>query len=244
MSKLCLLLPNISHTWLECRGNIPAIAEKHGYECKVHDRAEEWFDERKEIDAIKKTIGNNAYEKVIIISNSFGDMIARKLLRQWVGNVIAHISICGVSELKYMSWSSKLLLIVAAHLWKHCYKNKKLVKYVAKLFNRKASNFAADNAHQLNTQCAIHWLTKWIADRARFILQYHEAVAKIDTPVSILFSKNDNNFSDPEANAEHIAAMYNKKTIITLWNAWHGSFLEMPEKYDPVIEDIFDNYNN
>lgn len=239
MKNLCVLLPNISHAGLACRGNIPTIAEKYGYECKVHDRSKEWFDEKKEIDAIRKTIGDKKYEKVIIISNSFGDIIARKLLRQWVDNVVAHISICGASELKYMSASSKLLLWIATHIRKYCYKNKWLVRNVAKLFNRPPSTHAIYEAHILNTNCAIRWLNKWIWDRARYLMHHKEPIANITTPAYILFSENDNNFSDPQTNAEHIASFYDTKAIFTLWNAWHGSFLEMPEKYDAVVEEIF-----
>ncbi len=81
MSKLCLLLPNISHAGIEFRGNIPAIAQKLGYMCIAHHWTQDTFHESMEIDAIQKIIDETHYEKIVIISTSFGDLIARKLLR-------------------------------------------------------------------------------------------------------------------------------------------------------------------
>lgn len=94
MSKLCLLLPNISHAGIEYRGNIPAIAQKLGYTCIAHQRAEETFNESIEIDTIRSIIDEPHYEKIMIISTSFGDLIARKILKRFPEKIATHISIC------------------------------------------------------------------------------------------------------------------------------------------------------
>ena len=71
------------------------------------------------------------------------------------------------------------------------------------------------------------------------MLAYKDSWKKIWLQAYVLFSEDDNNFSDPLANAEYIADQYDCATLFTLGKAGHGSFLERPEKYDPVITDIF-----
>lgn len=236
MKKLCLLLPNISHAGIACRGNIPTIAHTHGYDVIVHDRNSNHFHENEELMLIHKQIAD--YEHILVISNSFGDLIARKLLTENHSNIKAHISVCWFGSKEYTTLSSRILLELAIHLWKYVYIHKKIVQKIAQFFNRPLSAHAPEGADAMNIKSGIEGLNRWLSARARYSLRYKESVDKITTPWYILFSENDNNFS-PLKNAEYIARQYEKATLFTLGNAWHGSFLEMPEKYDPVIEDIF-----
>ncbi len=236
MKKLCLFLPNISHAWIGCRGNIPELCKKHGFETAIYSRPTKEFKENVVIKDLLELIDKSSYETLIIISNSFWDLIARKLLR--ITKADAHISVCGTGATRGISLSSNLLLLLTKYFWKYCYRNKWIVKSAAKLLNRPSSHHARKEAIHYNTNSAISGLNKWIIERASYLLSHKEWEGKISTPWYILFSENDNNFKSPLSNAEHIADYYEKVAIFTLWKAGHWSFVEMPEKYDPVIDDI------
>ncbi len=236
---LCILFPNISHAWKPARGNIISICENWGYECLLIERGQESFDLEKIIHSVNQRLSNHPTEKTIFISSSFGDIVARELLKK--NTIRAHISICGVSDSKEISLMSKILLWVAKKIRPYCYRRKRLRHKIATMFNRKRTPGVSIESIKMNTKCAERWLSKGLSERASFLLQYKEPTLPIKTPAYILYSEDDNNFKNPKHNANRIAHYYEKSFVITLGKAGHSSFVEMPQSYEETISNILHN---
>jgi pimeloyl-ACP methyl ester carboxylesterase len=205
------------------------------------------------------------YEEIIIMGISFWEIVFRhlseRLSEKAKAKIKHHICLNGVSTAKELSMQYKLMLSLANI--KSSTLNKLMgIFWIAnremngilsnnqvynKVMKKRIKNSAWDKdktnikvqqkRHQKN---AALWFTPWYIDRARDILNEKN---NIDTyiPTDIIYSSNDEFFSNPEETASKIAENINAITQLHRIPDWgHIALVEFPEKYNPTIENILD----
>lgn len=112
------------------------------------------------------------YNSIIIISNSFGDIIARKLLTDTTLTIDAHISVCGVGNISELSWLTASILFLGTHFWKYIYPHPSCTRLLARILNRGKTPHEKKLAEAVLTKSAMLGMNAGLKDRAIYMKKH------------------------------------------------------------------------
>ena len=263
--KAVIVLPWLMYRWWIASGDLDTIITKKSNAAHIHfDYPKTEFVMDKVIKQIKDYIKECPYEEIIIIGISFGGMLYRHLINALSDDekkkIKHHISVNGLWTKEDLSLQMKLALlpaniksnvineiigvfgIINRKLWWIATKNQVYNKYfnskIQKDLNQKNSLLLKQKHHQ---KSAANGFTPGYADRAKWVAWDTEIWEIQDIDTSFIYSNNDDFYKNPKLHAEKMwEKVVNAKVEYYEVEWWrHQALVELPEKYNPVLEQIF-----
>jgi pimeloyl-ACP methyl ester carboxylesterase len=208
------------------------------------------FDDGVIIEQLISTIQEYPDANIVIMGLSFWSLVWEQLLSSLSEEdrkrVIEFISICWV-------WSSEFIAPLANN------KIRMIVKKVSRqvfwliwgidrrVWNNWIGWFMVDKNTWLKNGVSekrllrhkvlgSHWMNPWLAWRINYMTQSTFSAVKWDIKTTVIYSKNDPTFTDPEKNAKSIKIRHSSASLIELDDSGHAALVENPETYiTPII---------
>ena len=265
-SKKCLIaLPWLMYRTHHSTWDLKDLVHEHDASFVFFDYPKTEFNIDKVTTQIIDYIKNHPYDEIILMWLSFWEIVARQVIDRLPDDqknkIKHHISSNWVStandlSVKYKTMltsckiKSSLLNSLVWVFWKVDRKTNafftksqvynKIMKQKIKNTNNPDEKHTIELKQKRHQMSASLWFTPGYVDRARFILQ-EKNTTQIDIPSSIIYSNNDEFYSEPKSGAENITkniTAENKIYEVDKW--WHIALVELPEQYNPVIEKILE----
>jgi hypothetical protein len=267
-AKATLVLPWLMYRGAQSTGHLEEIVHNHWSAFVFFDYPKAEFDIESFTNDVIEYIEKSQFKEIVLVGLSFWEIVIRHLFEKMPAEMkdkIKHnISINWVSTKKEICTQYQIAL-------KACLLDNKTLKFLMdkfgklnrglnwrltrrqvynKVFKRKIDEAILSwNDGVINElltwqknhrHSAALWFTPWYIDRAKAI-ETENNIPKINNPSTIIFSTNDEFYTDPDINAKCVAVTRKGPTTIKeVHNWWHIALVEHPEKYDPVLQETFD----
>lgn len=260
-TRCFLAFPWIFHASELGWGDRPNICQKYNWDFVITDYPYEGFSMDHFINDVVKFLEKIKYKEIIICWFSFGEIVCRELMircsQDIKKNIVHHISLCGASTFTQLSstkkrviklssmisskpiigllkWCLSLASYIENHgicgLWKHFVGRQNYVKHTWISHDRENSVIIAGS----------RWLNPGIFERWCVVANTH-SIGEIDVDTTAIYAAHDWFFKDAKHTAETILSYCIKTTKLIEAKPWgHGSLVEFPETYNPILENILE----
>ncbi len=253
--NLFLAFPWIFHATELAWWDRPSICKNHWWDFVCFDYPKQHFDIESFVRSCMIFIEKYKPASLIICWISFGEVVAKKLMEKNTELPIAlYISVCWASNQHLLSQKKQLPLKLLSHCDNRITRKVgkailQSLRHIETKWNRQPiakNNFYRHDWLSFKQQKAImdagsQWLWAGLYDRCMYLYTWHHG-KHISHNTVVIYSTNDDFFTDPYENATSLMQQCSKNTsLVEVGNGGHASLVEFPEKRNPVLENILRN---
>lgn len=265
-NRAVIVLPGLMYRGWIASGDMDTIVREKNDAAHIHfDYPKTEFVMDKVLQQIRDYIKECPYDEIVLVGISFGGMLSRHLINSLSDDAkkkIKHlISVNGLWTKEDLVLKLKLPLLLGNVKWKiintitgwvgklsrklwgivtkHQIYRKELLQQIK---NNPDNTAAITQKAKHHYKAAANWITPWYADRAKWVISDTEIQETKGVDTSFIYATNDDFYQDPKQHAEK---MWNKVLDaqvdyyeVEWWR--HQALVELPEKYNPVLEKVFD----